>query len=207
MPIAQKAILSSSYLPPIQYFHKLIEYDECVIEHTENYLKQTYQSRCHIYSPNGMQILSVPIVNRNHKQIIKDTKVSYDTDWQKLHWRSIEAAYRRSPYFEFYEDDLRPHYLDKKPHYLVDHNESLLATLISLLSISTHTKSTTTYQKEYPNNDDYRALISPKMSLTQDSSFSVKPYLQVFENKYGFIENLSIIDLLFNQGPQSKHYI
>lgn len=203
----QTAILSTAYLAPIQYYSKLIQYPRCIIEQYEHYTKQTYRSRCNIYSPNGLITLSVPLVKRGKRQAVKDLKISYDYDWQQLHWRTLESGYRRSPFFEYYEDDFFPFYQDKKYDYLIDLNENLQQILLTLLNQKITYSFTSEYHKTYSQTDDYRNVISPKVPLEEDELYHPKKYLQVFENKYGFIPNLSIIDLLFNQGPRAIEFI
>jgi hypothetical protein len=201
------AILPTAYLPPIQYFQKLRDYSNCIIEQHESFIKQTYRSRCNIYSPNGLYVMSIPIVNRSHKQFTKDARISYETNWRELHWRTLEAAYRRSPFFEFYEDDFRPFYQEKKFDFLIDFNEELLQTILPLLKLKPNYTFSNSYISTDENMNDYRLIISPKENLSADKLFSIKPYSQVFDTKYGFIENLSIVDLLFNQGSISREYI
>ena len=133
-------------------------------------------------------------------------KISYDYDWQKLHWRTLESSYRRSPFFEYFEDDLHPFYHDKKFDYLIDLNEILQQVILQLLKYKTTYSFSTEYIKTYPNADDYRTIIAPKVPLSSDM-FESKIYSQVFETKYGFIPNLSILDLLFNQGSRAKEFI
>jgi hypothetical protein len=201
------AILSTAYLAPIQYYSKLITYPTCVIEHFEHLTKQTYRSRCNMYSPNGLLTLSVPLIKRGQRQALKDTKISYDYDWQTLHWRTIESGYRRSPFFEYYEDDFRPFYDEKKYDFLIDLNENLQQLVLKLLKQKSSYTFTTSYTKTYPDADDYRELISPKVHYEKDMLFMFNAYSQVFEERHGFIPNLSIIDLLFNQGPRAIDYI
>ncbi len=201
------AILSTAYLAPIQYYSKLINYPICIIDNYEHFTKQTYRSRCDIYSPNGLKTLSVPLVKRNHRQAMKDLKISYDFDWQKLHWRTLESSYRRSPFFEYFEDDFRPFYHDKKFDFLIDLNESLQQEILQLLKHKANYSFSADYIKTYTDADDYRTLITPKATTDEDKLFEPKIYAQVFETKYGFIPNLSILDLLFNQGSRAKEFI
>ncbi len=201
------AILSSAYLAPIQYYSKLIQYPTSLIEHFEHFTKQTYRSRCDIYSPNGLKTLSVPLVKRDHRQTVKDLKISYDYDWQKLHWRTLESSYRRSPYFEYFEDDLFPFYHDKKYDYLIDLNEALQQEIFILLKQKSNYSFTTEYLKIYTDADDYRNIITPKNSFESDKTFQSKKYTQVFETRHGFIPNLSIVDLLFNQGSRAMEQL
>ena len=203
----QSAILSTAYLAPIQYYSKLKNYQNCLIEHFEHFPKQTYRSRCDVYSPNGILKLSIPLVKRNHRQIIKDIRISYDHDWQKLHWRSLESCYRRSPFFEYFEDDLLPYYTDKKFDFLIDLNEALQQEILKLLKLKTNYHFTTEHHKTYSDTDDFRDLISPKKELSKDADFISQPYMQVFESNHGFIPNLSIVDVLFNQGSKAFEHI
>lgn len=197
------AILSTAYLAPIQYYSKLMHYPTCIIDNCEHYTKQTYRSRCDIYSPNGLKTLSVPLVKRNHRQAVKDLKISYDIDWQKLHWRTLESSYRRSPFFEYFEDDLHPFYHDKKFDFLIDLNEALQQEMLSLLKQKSNYTFSTEYIEKYEDSDDYRNIISPKENLNSDTLFKPKIYAQVFETRHGYIPNLSIVDLLFNQGSRA----
>ncbi|MCC6838177.1 MAG: WbqC family protein, partial [Bacteroidia bacterium] len=148
------AILPSVYLGPIQYYQKLKNYDNCLIEHYEHLTKQTYRSRCDIYSPNGKLTLSIPIVHRNKRQIMKDVRISYEYNWQTLHWRSLESSYRRSPFFEYYEDDFRPYYHDKKFEFLIDLNEALQQELAGLIKLKPNYQFTKEYQKDYSEATD-----------------------------------------------------
>ncbi len=199
----QLAILSTAYLAPIQYFSKLKNYEKCIIEHHEHFQKQTYRSRCDIYSPNGPLTLSIPLVKRNHRQAVKDIRISYDHDWQKLHWRSLESCYRCSPFFEYYEDDFLPFYTDKKFEFLIDLNESLNLEIFKLLKLKPNYSFSSEYHETYTDADDLRNIISPKESLNKDPLFTATTYIQVFGSKHGFLPNLSIVDLLFNQGSES----
>ena len=200
-------LLPTAYLPPVQYYSKLIAHPEIIVEHFEHFPKQTYRNRTYIYSPNGMQLLVVPLNSRSERTITKDIRISYNDPWQNLHWRSIEAAYRRSPYFEYYEDDLTPFYTEKKFEFLIDLNMAMIEFINSLLKIKMACSPTSSYEKNYEDIIDLRTAISPKEELSADTSFKIKEYSQVFDNKHGFIPNLSIIDLLFNHGPRSIEYL
>ncbi len=203
----QTAILSTAYLAPIQYYSKLKNYSNCIIEHYEHLPKQTFRSRCDIYSPNGILTLSIPLVKRNQRQVIKDVKISNEYDWQKLHWRSLESCYRRSPFFEYFEDDLKGFYLEKKFDFLIDFNETIQNEIFTLLKLKPNFIFSTEYHNNYENVDDFRNIISPKKSLSLDVDFTPPTYIQVFENKLGFIPNLSIVDLLFNLGSRALENI
>lgn len=201
------AILPSTYLGPIQYYHKLITYPQCIIEHHENFIKQTYRSRCDVYSPNGTLTLSIPLIKRNKRQAVKDARISYEYNWQTLHWRSLESCYRRSPFFEYFEDDLKIYFEDKKFDFLIDLNEALQQEILKLLKLKPNYSFSSEYGSDYPEADDFRTIISPKESLDSDKLFTIKPYNQVFEQRHGFIPNLSILDLLFNEGSRALNHI
>lgn len=202
--IEKGAVLPMFYLPPVDYFVQLNTYKpDILIEREEHFPKQTYRNRANIYSPDGVLALVVPVIkgSKNHTKV-KDVKISYDFMWQRLHWQSLQACYRRSAYFEFYEDDFAPFY-EKQITYLFDYNQELLNLLLKLTKIKTELNYTNEYQAEYPNLHDFRFSIHPK----KESEMQQKPYFQVFEDRKGFMKNLSIIDLLFNQGPQTINYL
>ncbi|MFB0496179.1 hypothetical protein ABID99_002416 [Mucilaginibacter sp. OAE612] len=202
--IEKGAVLPMFYLPPVDYFVQLNTYKpDILIEKEEHFPKQTYRNRANIYSPDGVLALVVPVIkgSKNHTKV-KDVKISYDFMWQRLHWQSLQACYRRSAYFEFYEDDFAPFY-EKQITYLFDYNQELLNLLLKLTKIKTELNYTNEYQAEYPNLHDFRFSIHPK----KESEMQQKPYFQVFEDRRGFMKNLSIIDLLFNQGPQTVNYL
>jgi len=203
--IESGAVLPMCYLPPVEYFVELNKHKpNILIEREEHFPKQTYRNRTNVYSPDGVLALVVPVVkgSKNHTKI-KDVQISYDFKWQRLHWMSLQGCYRRSAYFEYYEDDFGVFYDTKKPQFLFDYNEQLLQLLLKLLKINTAISYTETYEPEYPALTDLRNTINPKKEI----DFVQKPYFQVFEDRFGFIKNLSIVDLLFNQGPQAGHYL
>ncbi|MDB5158189.1 MAG: WbqC-like protein family protein [Mucilaginibacter sp.] len=202
--IEKGAVLPLFYLPPVAYFSKLITYKpDILIESQEHFPKQTYRNRANICSPDGMLSLTVPVVkgSKLHTKV-KDVKISYDFKWQRQHWMGLETCYRRSAYFEYYEDDLAPFY-QKQFTYLFDYNQQLLQLLLQFIKIQLPLQYTETYEAEYPELNDYRDAISPK----KEYNFEQKPYFQVFEERNGFMKNLSIVDLLFSQGPQTINYL
>jgi len=202
--IEKGALLPMFYLPPVEYFAKLNIYRaNILIEKEEHFPKQTYRNRANVYTPDGVLGLTVPVTkgSKNHTKV-KDIKISYDFNWQRLHWLSLQACYRRSAYFEYYEDELTPFY-EKKFDYLFDYNEQLLLFVLKAMKMKVDFKYTDSYEPNYPELADYRESINPK----RETDFNQKPYFQVFEDRKGFIKNLSIVDLLFNQGPHSINYI
>lgn len=196
-------LLPLFYLGPIEYFSKIKESPEVNIEKFEHFPKQTYRNRASIHSPNGKLDLTIPIRkgSRVHTKM-KDVRISYDADWQRLHWRSLQTSYRSSSYFEYYEDDFAPFY-HQKIEFLFDFNLSLFELCLKLLKLSPTLAYTEEYIQTPSNLLNFRDTISPK----KQSDFTSKPYFQVFEDQHEFISNLSIVDLLFSQGPQSKQFL
>jgi hypothetical protein len=202
--IEKGAVLPLFYLPPVEYFTELNIYNpDFVIEKHEHFPKQTYRNRANICSPDGLLTLVVPVVKGSKMHTpIKDVKISYDFNWQRLHWMSLQGCYRRSAYFEYYEDEFAIFYEMKEP-YLFDYNEKLLQILLKLLKIKVTINYTHSYEAEYLYLKDLRHGIHPK----KNTGFPQKTYYQLFEERQGFLKNLSIVDLLFNQGPQAINYL
>lgn len=195
----KKILLSTGYFPPVQYFSKLIKYENIFIEKYENYIKQTYRNRCIILSANGLQTLSIPIKKESgRKTKISDIKIDYTTNWQKNHFRSISSAYFSSPFYEFYIDAFLI-FFEKKYKYLFDLNLDIIKALLGELEEYKNIYFTKSYISN-PNFDDFRTKIHPKKNFP-DLDFVPKKYTQVFSEKFEFQKNLSILDLLFNEGP------
>ncbi|NDW18434.1 hypothetical protein D0T53_05825 [Dysgonomonas sp. 216] len=195
--------LSTAYLAPVQYYKKLIAPTNVFIEQHENYIKQTYRNRCNILSANGVMPLSIPVEHQKSAKIqIKDIRITYQNNWQHLHWNAIISAYNSTPFFEYYKDDFRPFY-EKKFEFLFDFNEGLRTLICELLDINTNNiQYTNLYETGLQN--DFREIIHPKKkTVDTDPEFIANSYYQVFAHKFGFTENLSIIDLLFNMGNES----
>jgi len=198
------AVFPLFYLPSIEYFSKILKHkDNLILENAENFQKQSYRNRATIHSPNGPLDLIVPLIrgSKNHT-LLKDVRISYDFNWQRLHWMSLETSYRSSAYFEYYEDDMHIFY-QKKWDFLFDYNKDLLRLLIRLLKVNITYGYTNSFEKTYTDLHDYREIIHPK----RPSETNFKPYFQVFQERNGFLPNLSIVDLIFNQGPQSIQYL
>lgn len=206
--IPQKtAFLSTAYLPPVQYISKFLLYEDVFIEAHENYQNQSYRNRAVISGPNGLQKLSIPIKKTGKDKIpIQEVAIDYKDDWQTLHWRSIENAYKSSPFFEFYAHAFRP-FFEKRFDYLFDFNRQLLETVLRETEIEVNLSFTEQFEKEL-RGDDYRFGIHPKRGKQMpDPFFRPKSYVQVFSDRFDFFPNLSILDLLFNKGPETALFL
>ncbi|HYH55835.1 MAG TPA: WbqC family protein [Anseongella sp.] len=194
------------YLPPVSWFWAYLKGGggETLLERQEHFPRQTYRNRCHIYSPNGLLALSVPVQKGSGEHTaVKDVRISGHHPWQKIHWRSLEAAYRSSAFFEFYEDELAPFY-EKRFDFLYDFNEQLLQLILQWMKVRLPYAYTAVYVKEYPSPAaDYRHRIHPK----KPPVFTPEPYYQVFADRNGYLPDLSVIDLLFNFGNKSAAMI
>lgn len=197
--------LSTAYLAPVEYYVQLANVKNIIIEKHDNYVKQTYRNRCVIASANGLQILSIPILkSKSYKSRTQDICIDEYSNWRRLHWNTFIYAYNSSPFFQYYESVFRPFY-EKKQKFLYDFNEKLRELICSLLSISPNIFYTSIYRKNIGSNGlDLREKIHPKQVPFVKN---LKSYYQVYENKYGFQSNLSIVDLLFNVGTEAIFYL
>ena len=205
----QQVLLSSLYLAPVQYYSKLFRAKRAVIETDDNYQKQSYRNRCIIASANGPLPLSIPVDKpKGEKCKMKDLKISDHGNWQHFHWNAIISAYNSSPFFEYYRDDFSFFY-ETKATFLLDFNEQLRTLICKLLDIETPISYTKSFIEEADSNTvDLRESIHPKRDWRKiDKEFIAKPYYQVFAEKHSFIENLSIIDILFNMGNETRLYL
>lgn len=203
------AVLTSSYLPSIQYMAKLISYKDVMVEISETYAKQSYRNRCVILSCNGPLTLSIPVIKVNGNcTLTKDIEIDNTTNWQKNHWKSIESAYRNSTYFDFVTDIISPCY-NRREHLLVDFNDRLIDEILGFLRIRKSLNKTKEFVKDYPDGvDDFRTSIHPKAQhQLLDNDFIPVKYYQVFNDRFNFYPNLSVIDLLFNEGLDSLSVI
>ncbi|MFD2146516.1 WbqC family protein [Mucilaginibacter antarcticus] len=183
--IDKGAVFPMFYLPPVAYFSKINSHKpDIIIESHEHFPKQTYRNRANICSPDGELTLTVPVVKGSKLHTnVKDVKISYDFKWQRLHWMGLETCYRRSAYFEYYEDDFAPFY-QKNFTYLFDYNEQLLHMILKFLKLTVQLQDTQTYETSYSSIPDYRNAISTKKQF----EFEQKPYFQVFEERNGFLK-------------------
>lgn len=204
MSETKKILLSTSYLGPVEYFAQIFTADEVILEQQEHYIKQTYRNRCLVATANGIQSLTIPVIKVNgNRTKIKDIQISYLENWQINHWRTITSAYSHSPYFLYYNDLLKPYYF-KKFKFLFDFNFQLIKGLLNALEIDKKIKLSESFEvnpgKEIHN---LRNSFNPKV----ESHINFTPYIQVFADKFDFLPNLSIIDLLFNEGPSTIDYL
>jgi len=200
------ALLSSTYFGPVQWYQKLNRYDHVLIERYDSYQKQTYRNRCLIATTQGVQALTVPVTKEVcgvGKEKCDRVLVSDHGNWRHLHWQALQSAYGDSPFFEYYEDDIRLFFTERW-ELLYDYNEAIRQTMCQLLDIRPSVDFTTRYVMEAEN--DFREAIRPKHPIS-DADFHARPYYQVYQQKHGFLKNLSVLDLLFNMGPESIFYL
>ncbi len=191
-------LIESFYLPNIEYFLLLFENDNIYIEAFENYQKQSYRNRCKILTTNKIADLIVPVIKGNSKEIIKNIKIDYGQDWQRNHLRTIKSAYGKAPFFEHFYDFFRIVF-EKKHDFLIDFNTELLTVCLKLMQIKKEPKFTERFEIKAEN--DFRGIIHPKKATESITNIEAYNYSQNFGEK--FVPNLSIIDLLMCQGPQS----
>ena len=210
------ALLQTTYFGPIQWYQKLYRYDHCLIEQYDSYQKQTYRNRCVIATANGPQALTVPVEGRNEKCLVKDLRISDHNNWRRIHWNALLSAYSESPFFDYYADDIHP-FFEKKYDFLIDFNEAIRQKVCELMDIHPNVEYTQSFLSPLTSNPspithhpspliDFREVINAKHPLA-DADFQPQRYWQVFEGKHGFQANLSILDLLFNMGPESIFYL
>ena len=217
-------LLSTAYLPPIEYILKCMQ-GPVTLEVCEHYIKQTYRNRALIATANGVQALSIPVVHVSSKMPILDVRIDYATPWQRLHWKTLDTAYNGSPYFLYFQDYIRPFY-EKKYEFLFDFNLELMQVILKLFGKDFQPQRTSEFIADYgqqrgggqekcPQNvdggqvendrqkediEDLRNAIHPKRRHEDGYPFPHPSYTQIFEDRIGFVPNLSIVDYLFNEG-------
>jgi hypothetical protein len=197
-------LIQPTFFPSISHFVAMSQADNITFELEDNFQKQTNRNRTYIYSPNGIQLLNIPVKHSKEiHQKTKDVKIETDFDWQKQHFKSLEAAYRSSPFFEYFEDDIRPVF-EKKQTFLLDLNFEAMHIVSKCLRMKFEYETTTEYFHEVDTKAvlDFRNLADGKKDASQ-----FEPYTQVFSDKHGFLNNLSILDLLFNEGRYALDYL
>ncbi|PLX03564.1 MAG: hypothetical protein C0595_06765 [Marinilabiliales bacterium] len=195
--------LSTAYFPPIEYFYHILKSGKIVIDNWETYKKQTYRNRCTIYSEKGLMPLTIPVTKPQGNGTKTNKILIADIDkWKDNHWKTIETAYMNSPFFEYYNQEIYEEFI-KQNKELTVFNHSLLKAILKLLEIDKQINFSETFiiPDTFPN--DYRFIISPKES----NNLIFDEYIQVFADRHGFIENMSILDLIFNLGPEAKYYL
>lgn len=195
-------LLLPTYFPSISQYVAMANASEIVLETHDNFQKQTNRNRMYIYSPNGLQLLNIPIKHsKQSHQKTKDIQIENAFDWQKQHFKSLEAAYRSSPFFEYFEDTIHPIF-QKKHQFLLDLNIQTLEIINSCMRINYTFKATEEYWHSSPIKNDFRSLADGKKDQN-----SFDEYPQVFQEKKGFLNNLSVLDLLFNEGKFALEYL
>lgn len=196
-------LLHPSYFPNIASYVALLKADTITFEVYDNYQKQTYRNRSNIYGANGKLALTIPVnYTQKNRQLYRDVKIHNEEKWQISHWKSLESAYKMSPFFEFYQDDLKPLF-EKKENFLLDFNFKCFEVISDCLQLNLKFDITKEFEKLVENKTDFRSLINSKKETTQNFN----KYTQVFTQKHDFISNLSILDLLFNEGPNTENYL
>ncbi len=196
-------LLHPSYFPSIEHMAAVAQAEKVVFETEDNYLKQTYRNRMFIAHSNGKLLLNIPIKHNkvNKRQKTKDVIVENDFPWQEQHWKSLQSAYRTSPFFEYYEDELE-HLFTEPIEGLLAHNIKIFELVCELIGIEVEISKTTSFEKN-PEIEDLRILINAKIK----SGFKPEIYNQVHGANHPFLPNLSVLDLLFNEGPNALSYL
>lgn len=197
------ALLHLTYFPNIAHMAVMLQSDEIYFEYCDTYMKQTYRNRCCVMAANGLLQLNIPVIHsQKNRRLYRNVEVSHVEQWQNNHLKSLESAYRKSPFFEYYIDDLAPLF-KLKVNNLYDFNLACLKKIFECLQLPLNYKLTETYTSTNKSHTDYRNLVFCKKEIKQ----SFQDYIQVFNEKHNFIGNLSILDLLFNEGPNTVNYI
>ena len=197
-------VLSSVYAGNLVYYSLIANSNKIILDVYENFNKQSFRNRCVIASPNGPLKLIIPVV-RSSKNIVKDVKIDNTQNWKKIHWKSLETSYRSSPYFEFYEDEFYSLYFKNKNDFLFDFNNKINLSILKCLGIETEIIISSSYVEKDLEIEDFRNIIPSKSKGLE--KFKEIKYNQVFQEKQSFLPNLSILDLLFNEGPLAKQLL
>jgi len=200
--MSEKQLLYPGYLGSIAHYAVVAQSDAIVFEAASNFIKQSYLTRCYIATANGKQALSIPVLHGKGKQLLKDVQIDYRNNWQQTHLRSIQTAYRSSPFYEFYEDDLLPLF-QKQYKYLLDFNLSTHNIIMECLQLNIPSSTTTEFELNPILTMDSRFLIDAKKECPANFS----SYYQIFDNKNGFLKNLSILDLICMEGPNAISFL
>jgi hypothetical protein len=201
----EETLLHLPYFGPVLHFKELVQAKLVWFENDDNYQKQTYRNRMYVYGANGKLLLNIPIKHLHspgvkQHQKYRDVRIENDFDWQKQHWKSLKSAYQTSPFFEFYEDDIAPLY-HSKAESLMEFNYRCFEKVCKCLQLDINFRKTEEFIKDPPGMKDKRDLINAK------KNHEISVYPQVFQDKKGFLHNLSILDLMFNEGPNTINYL
>ena len=197
-------VIGSVYAGNLMYYSLIANSNQIILDVYENFKKQSYRNRCVIASPNGPLKLIIPII-RSSKNIVKDVKIDNTQNWKNIHWKSLESSYRSSPYFEFYEDEFYSLYFKNKNDFLFDFNNNINLAVLKCLGIETEIIISSSYVDKDSEIEDFRNLILPNSKYLEKIK-EIK-YNQVFQEKQLFLPNLSVLDLLFNEGPLAKQFL
>jgi hypothetical protein len=196
-------LIHPNYFPNIYQFIQIIKAKNILFEVSDNYQKQTFRNRTYIYGANGKLGLFIPVIHSHkNRELFKDVKISYESNWMDLHLKSLQSAYRSSPYFEYFEDDFIKLYAEKEK-FLVDFNIKCIKLISNLLDLDLDYKISSEYVEKTNDIIDLRDLSNARKQKTIETP----KYIQVFESKHGYLNNLSIIDLIFSEGPNSVSLI
>ena len=196
-------LIHPNYFPNIHQFTQIIKANNILFEVSDNYQKQTFRNRTYIYGANGKLGLFIPVIHTHkNRELFKDVKISYDSNWMDLHLKSLQSAYRSSPYFEYFEDDFIKLYSEKEK-FLADFNIKCIRLISNLLDLDLDYKISSEYVEKTNDIIDLRDLSNAR----KEKKIDTPKYIQVFESKHGYINNLSIIDLIFSEGPNSVSLI
>ena len=192
-------LIHPNYFPNIHQFTQIIKADNILFEVSDNYQKQTFRNRTYIYGANGKLGLFIPVIHTHkNRELFKDVKISYDSNWMDLHLKSLQSAYRSSPYFEYFEDDFIKLYSEKEK-FLADFNIKCIKLISNLLDLDLDFKISNEYVKKTNDIIDLRDLSNAR----KEKKIETPKYIQVFESKHGYLNNLSILDLIFSEGTNS----
>ena len=196
-------LLHPTYFPSISHWIAIVKANKLIFEVNDTYQKQTYRNRANIFSANDKLSLSVPVIySQNSRQLYRDIKMYNDDKWQALHWKSLLSAYSTSPFFEYYKDDIAPLFHSKQ-EFLLEFNFKCIETIFECLQLDLEYETTKIFEKEPKNLQDLRFLAN----VRKEKNYKFSEYTQVFSDKHGFMSNLSILDLLFNEGPNALTYL
>ncbi len=203
------SVLLSAYWPSLQYFYYVLNSEKVLIEQHDHYQKQSFRNRTQILTANGVLDLVIPVLNTGKKTIMQWVEIDYKEKWQIKHWRAITSAYKNSPYFDFFEEEIQAFY-NVEEKYLLHYNLKQLELIFKILRKKKNYALSETFEEVYNNSIDKRFDIHPKINFENDLNIKQilqKKYYQTFSDKHGFKPNLSVLDLIFNEGKGALNYL